>query len=162
MQGWPKVLRSELMVLGASLVFAIPVGEADDAIDYLRDVRPILSANCFTCHGPDEQHREADLRLDREEGIDRVVVAGDVAASEMMARIATDDEALIMPPVNSGKELTPDQIEILRRWVEQGGLARPLGLRGPRASCSSAGQCHGMGAQPHRCLRARTVGGRRH
>jgi len=96
------------------------------AIDYNRDVRPILSDNCFFCHGPDAAHREADLRLDQQQGAKAdlgeyaVVVAGDAAASEMMARITSTDEP--MPPVESGKSLTAKEVATLRRWIDEGAV----------------------------------------
>lgn len=89
-----------------------------------RDVRPILSDNCFACHGPDSGHRQADLRLDlRDNAIQSsAITPGELDASEMIARIITTDADLIMPPPESNKKLSPRDIEILRRWVQQGAV----------------------------------------
>ena len=93
---------------------------ADD-INYNRDIRPILSDKCFYCHGPDESHREADLRLDVEEAAkDYAVVPSEPDDSELIARITSDDADERMPPAESGKTLTQSEIELLRRWIEQG------------------------------------------
>ena len=91
------------------------------AIDFRRDIRPILSNNCFACHGPDEEHREADLRLDQPDAAtESAIVPGDSNASELIARVTTDDADRLMPPADSGKHLTPEQIELLRRWIDEG------------------------------------------
>jgi hypothetical protein len=91
-------------------------------IEFNRDVRPILSDNCFYCHGNDPKHREADLRLDiREEAITaKAFVPGKVKESELVARILTDDEDDLMPPPDSHKKLTQRQKDILQKWIEQG------------------------------------------
>jgi len=95
-------------------------------IEFSRDVRPILSENCFACHGFDKSARKADLRLDTQEGgmktTDGVtaVVPGKPEASELIARILTTDEDDVMPPKKSGKHLTATQKETLKRWIEQG------------------------------------------
>lgn len=100
-------------------------GEA--AIDFRRDVLPILSENCFACHGFDEGAREAGLRLDVREGAtgetDSGLVAilpGKPAASELVHRISTDDPDFRMPPPEVGKRLTASQREVLVRWIQQG------------------------------------------
>jgi hypothetical protein len=92
-----------------------------------RDIRPILSNNCFYCHGPDEKKREAGRRLDTREGalkeIDdmRAVVPGLPDASELLKRVVTHDKDELMPPPKSKKpRLTEEQIATLRRWIEQG------------------------------------------
>lgn len=92
-----------------------------DEIQFNRDVRPILSNNCFKCHGPDSAAREADLRLDRrEDAIDYgAIVPGDVD-SEVLARIYSEDEDLRMPPPASHKELKQSEKELLRRWIAEG------------------------------------------
>jgi mono/diheme cytochrome c family protein len=96
------------------------------AIVFNRDVRPILSDNCFSCHGIDAKHRKADLRLDTAEGMtadndgSRAVVPGDVAKSALIARIDSADPSEVMPPPDSHKKLTPAQRDVLRRWIEQG------------------------------------------
>lgn len=93
------------------------------AIDFNRDIRPILSENCFFCHGPDANLREADLRLDTAAGaIGRAIEPGDAAASELMGRVTSDDDALLMPPADSGRQLTEAQIELLRRWIDDGAV----------------------------------------
>ena len=89
-------------------------------IDFNRDVRPILSDHCFACHGPDEQERQADLRLDVAEGLESTVTAGDLAASELISRIESDDPDARMPPDSIHKPLSKTQIETLRHWVSQG------------------------------------------
>ncbi len=91
-------------------------------VDFQRDVRPILSDTCYKCHGPDEQDREAGLRLDTQDGLleSGAVVAGDLDASELFHRISSDDPDLLMPPPDSGRELTKAQRQTLRRWIEQG------------------------------------------
>jgi Protein of unknown function (DUF1553)/Protein of unknown function (DUF1549)/Planctomycete cytochrome C len=95
--------------------------QAVEKIEFNRDVRPILSDNCFYCHGPDKNHREADLRLDiREEAIDRAFVAGKPSESAMIERILSADADLVMPPQNSHKKLTTKQKETLKKWIEQG------------------------------------------
>ena len=98
-----------------------------DALDYTRDVRPILAENCFNCHGQDPAHREAELRLDVFEsstadvsGADHVITPGDPATSELIARVTSDDDDVRMPPTASGKTLKPEQVETLRRWVAEG------------------------------------------
>ncbi|HEX6964035.1 MAG TPA: DUF1549 domain-containing protein, partial [Lacipirellula sp.] len=104
---------------------------AEDRVDFTRDVRPILSNNCLQCHGQDPSHREAELRLDIFEspedvrGADSVIVPGDLEGSEFINRITSDDPDLRMPPVASGKSLKPEEIETLRRWVEQGAEYQP-------------------------------------
>lgn len=95
-------------------------------IDFNRDIRPILSNNCFFCHGPDEKHREADLRLDTKAGafhrVDGVaaVVPGKVEESTLIERILSTDADVRMPPADSGKTLKPAEIELLKKWVQQG------------------------------------------
>ncbi|QDS93697.1 Planctomycete cytochrome C [Roseimaritima multifibrata] len=102
-------------------------GSADDssAIDFNRDVRSILSDYCVQCHGPDEESREADLRLDTSTGAtaDRggyaALIPGDPDASELIRRIESLDDP--MPPVDSKRKLTAKQKQTLRAWVEAGG-----------------------------------------
>ena len=95
-------------------------------IEFNHDIRPILSNNCFFCHGPDPKHREADLRLDIfEEATAKrdgraAIVPGNPAASELIQRITSTDPDAIMPPLESHKKLSESQIELLTRWVEQG------------------------------------------
>lgn len=92
-------------------------------VEFLKDVRPILANNCFVCHGPDEGSREGDLRLDLPATGDEsnhVIVAGDPQKSELIARVVSEDPELVMPPIGSGHELTEQQIDILKRWIQQG------------------------------------------
>src|SRR3954451_25483858 len=101
--------------------------EPATAIDFNHDVRPILSDNCFHCHGPDPKDRQADLRLDVRTSVGKIHGAEAVfdpknsAESELLNRITSDDPDLRMPPPDSGKVLTPAQIKTLRAWVAQGG-----------------------------------------
>ncbi|QEG38708.1 PSD1 and planctomycete cytochrome C domain-containing protein [Roseimaritima ulvae] len=104
----------------------LPTARAADKVSYSQQVRPILSDKCFFCHGPDPNTREADLRLDTEQGLYddlggyAAVVPGDIQQSEALRRILSDDPDLRMPPAAAHKELTEQEIEILTRWVEQG------------------------------------------
>lgn len=104
----------------------LPV-QAAETVDFNRDVRPILSDNCFFCHGPDAQERQADLRLDvRDDAIARMaIVPGQVEKSGLLARIEAEDASEVMPPPKSNKRLTPRQKMILRKWVEQGAAYAP-------------------------------------
>jgi hypothetical protein len=99
---------------------------AGPLVDFNRDVRPILSDNCFACHGPDDKHRVANLRLDTEEGLFadrgsyRIVAPGDPAKSRLLARISAATPASRMPPPQAGTTLTEAQIATVRKWIEQG------------------------------------------
>ena len=99
---------------------------ATSKIEFDRDIRPILSDNCYKCHGPDEKARKAKLRLDTKEGAFRVkdgktvIVAGKSAESEIVRRITSHDPDELMPPPDSNRKLTLKQIDLLRRWVDQG------------------------------------------
>ncbi len=107
--------------LGCLACFATPV-HAQPPIDFNRDVRPILSDKCFFCHGPDDKHREADLRLDQapQPAGKSVIKAGQPDESELIRRILSTDLDKQMPPKKSGKTLTVAEIATLRRWIEQG------------------------------------------
>ncbi|MEP3481985.1 MAG: PSD1 and planctomycete cytochrome C domain-containing protein [Fuerstiella sp.] len=98
-----------------------------DEISFQRQIRPILSDKCFQCHGPDAAERHAGLRLDEEASSKGELESGLVAiapsspaSSEMIVRMLSTDEDLVMPPPHSGKSLTTDEIELLQRWVKQG------------------------------------------
>ncbi|MCI0390969.1 MAG: DUF1553 domain-containing protein [Acidobacteria bacterium] len=92
-------------------------------VDFNREVRPILSDSCFTCHGPDEEQRMANLRLDTKEGAfarQGVIVPRDSAKSRLINRVTSKNPNLIMPPPDSGHKLTDKQIELLIRWIDEG------------------------------------------
>jgi hypothetical protein len=121
------ICRVSLVCL-ATLVLAPQLSAADRPLNFARDIRPILSNTCFKCHGPDEKERKAGLRLDTQEGGHAklesgtfAVVPGKVEASELIARITTDDPTTKMPPPESGKKITPEQIATLKRWIAEGG-----------------------------------------
>jgi hypothetical protein len=104
----------------AILLTAHPV-RAEAPLDFDRQIRPILSNTCFTCHGPDEARREADLRLDREEDAKAaVIVPGHPDESELIRRITSEDEFERMPPPDAKQQLTPEQIDLLKKWVSEG------------------------------------------
>jgi len=119
------------MACSAALVlFAWPsglfAGKDLGGVDFARDIRPLLSDNCFACHGPDAKQRKADLRLDTREGalvyIDgtSAVVPGKPSESELVRRVTTDDEDDLMPPPDSGKKLDATQKALLQRWIAEG------------------------------------------
>jgi hypothetical protein len=93
-------------------------------IDYGRDVLPILSDKCYHCHGPDEKARKAKLRLDLKESAlrtnDPVIIPGNLRDSELVKRITTTNADDQMPPPDSNRSLTSQQIQTLKQWVEQG------------------------------------------
>lgn len=100
----------------------VPYALADEPLQYNRDIRPILAEHCFACHGLDSGSREADLRLDlRDAAIQTgAIVPKNPAASELVARIMSDDEDAVMPPPESKKPLSDHQRAMLRRWVAEG------------------------------------------
>jgi hypothetical protein len=96
-------------------------------IDFNKQIRPILSENCFTCHGPDERERKARLRLDTREGATarlrsggHAIVPGKSAESDLVERVLSDEPSERMPPPRTKKRLTSQQIQLLRRWIDQG------------------------------------------
>lgn len=97
-----------------------------EVVEFNRDVRPILSENCYACHGPDANKREAELRLDTEAGLfgrgakKQPVVPSKPGDSELITRVTSPAPEQRMPPVDSGKTLSPRDISILKKWVEQG------------------------------------------
>jgi Protein of unknown function (DUF1549)/Protein of unknown function (DUF1553)/Planctomycete cytochrome C len=91
-------------------------------VSFERDVRPILSDKCFLCHGPDERTREADLRLDQHAGALSQIDLNDPAQSELLKRISHPSPDEVMPPAASNRSLSVAQIDILKRWVEQGAV----------------------------------------
>ena len=95
---------------------------AVSAVDFSRDIQPILSNSCFECHGPDDAVREGELRLDiRHQAIQSVIVPGDAEASELVRRISSSDTEQQMPPVDSRRpRLNAEQIALVRRWIEEG------------------------------------------
>src|SRR5262245_7711848 len=100
---------------------------ADSTIEFNRDIRPILSAACLSCHGPDSAARQADLRLDkREVAVERAaIVPGDPDKSEMIRRILSTDADEQMPPAESKKTLTDAQKQLLVRWIREGAAYQP-------------------------------------
>ena len=121
-------MRSQSLLISASLMTMSSLAlAADDRVRFDRDIRPILSENCFTCHGPDQHERKAKLRLDVKDGgiyADRkgviAVVPGKPEESELFFLLTTDDKEEIMPPPKSEKSLTPEQIALVKKWIEQG------------------------------------------
>src|SRR5205823_5090232 len=117
-------------LVALTLVFVAPAGAAlaapAEKVDFNRDIRPILSETCFLCHGPDKNQRKADLRLDQKDGLfatkddGRLVVPGKPAESQLFVRITSTDADQHMPPADSGRKLSARQIELIRRWIEQG------------------------------------------
>ena len=91
-----------------------------EEVDFARDVQPILSDNCYACHGPDEEDRSADLRLDTQEGVLSVIAKDDLANSEFLARLISSDPDEVMPPPDKKDPLSPQQIEILKTWIHSG------------------------------------------
>ena len=106
----------------------VGLAESQDqpVVEFDRDIRPLLTDRCYACHGPDEAARTTDLRFDTKEGAFadlggyRAIVAGDPDQSEMFKRITSKEPARRMPPVYSGLTLNPEEIELIRSWIEQG------------------------------------------
>jgi Protein of unknown function (DUF1553)/Protein of unknown function (DUF1549)/Planctomycete cytochrome C len=116
-------------VMGCALCLpGIPgrAGEEPVRVDFNRDIRPILSGSCYQCHGPDRNKRKADLRLDTRDGLFRsspdstIVVVGKPDQSELLARVTASEDDIRMPPPKGGTPLTPGQIALVTRWIEQG------------------------------------------
>ncbi len=94
--------------------------ENPGVVDFNRQIRPILSQNCFVCHGPDADQRQADLRLDTPQGAAAALQPGESEASELYLRITSDDPDLQMPPPDSKRTLTAAQMKLVKRWIDSG------------------------------------------
>ena len=118
----PLLVASSLLLSSGGVALAA----TPELVQFNRDVRPILSENCFYCHGQDSKHREAGLRLDLPEAATRpndgvvAVVPGKPEVSEMILRLLSKDSDEMMPPPKANKHITPAQIALLKRWIEEG------------------------------------------
>jgi mono/diheme cytochrome c family protein len=99
---------------------AAPAQEPAQPLEFNRDIQPILARSCLACHGPNENTRQADLRLDTHDFIGTLVVPGDAEASPLFRRLTTGDSVQRMPPASSGRSLTDEQIEAVRLWIDGG------------------------------------------
>lgn len=117
------LLAASLAFSTSAVAFAAMEGKP---LTFNHDIRPILSDKCFACHGFDSKHREAELRLDVEDGAFRVkdgvtpIVPGNLEKSEVWQRIIATDKDDVMPPPKSHKTLTAAERETIKRWIEQG------------------------------------------
>jgi hypothetical protein len=137
------MIKSKLFSIGIALVCLLVIAfyflntsnntvkEVPDVVDFNFHVRPILSDRCFKCHGPDANKREANLRLDTEEGAfaalkedpsKHVIIPGDPMQSVLFARIISNDTAEVMPPPSSNLALTKTEIQIIKKWISQGAI----------------------------------------
>lgn len=122
-----RSLPTAICVVVVVMILSSIQASGEEPIRFNRDIRPILSDNCFYCHGPDRNKRQADLRLDTEAGLHGsdgnagAIVPGNADASEMVQRILSADPDERMPPPESGKSLSQTQIQLLRRWIQEGG-----------------------------------------
>ena len=122
----PAFLRNAQIFLVFNLLTGTLPAAPGAAVDFQRQVRAILSENCFHCHGPDQKTRMANLRLDTRDGAfaprknGLVIVPGKPDESLLVKRVFAETAAMRMPPAASHKTLTADQKSILRRWIEQG------------------------------------------
>ena len=114
-----------VLLLTGSLVAADPV--TVNELSFNRDIRPILVENCFSCHGADSAGRKAELRIDqRDVAVESgAIVPGDTDSSVMLDRIFSDDPDEMMPPPAHKKTLTPEQKEMLKRWIAEGAAYEP-------------------------------------
>jgi hypothetical protein len=110
--------------LTAAIAALLPLlAWGEERVSFSRDVLPILSDNCLSCHGQDEEHRKADLRLDTQVGALSVIQPGKPEASDFLTRILTEDPEEVMPPPKSHKpRLTAEQAGMLRRWIAEGAV----------------------------------------
>jgi hypothetical protein len=117
-------LCSLLLTIGLSTQFiwfrSVQATGQTRTINFNRDIRPILSDKCFACHGPDATAKQIKLRLDSEAAALAAIVPGNPEQSKLIKRITHKDEALRMPPVDSGRSLTSQEIELLIEWIRQG------------------------------------------
>jgi len=118
---------STAYVIGFFLLGSNTDSRAVEPIEFNRDIRPILSDHCYQCHGPDEGTREEDLRLDLREGLlgttesgQPIVAPGDAEESEIYYRISNSDAEERMPPTDFPQQPTDDEIEKIKRWIEEG------------------------------------------
>ena len=123
--------RFPFATLLAFTLLPLPRAAAED-IDFRRDVLPILTNHCWACHGPDEKARKAKLRLDSSEaalaprkGGAQPIVPGKPDTSGVMARVASNDADLVMPPAEFKKPLAARQKETLRKWIAGGAKYAP-------------------------------------
>jgi len=122
----PRNLRLSLLLAVVACAKSLQAADGPRPVNFVRDIRPILARNCFACHGPDETHREAELRLDTRDGAlaehdgRRAVVPRETARSELVKRILSTNDDEKMPPRDSGKSLSAEQVELLQRWVAEG------------------------------------------
>ena len=121
MRIWPTIAALLFLMVSGTVL------QAQNEIDFSRDILPILSDNCFTCHGPDAATREGGFRLDVKDSAfgeadsgTHPIVAGDSGASEILARMRSDDESDVMPPPDQVKRPTAEQIKLVDRWIKQG------------------------------------------
>ncbi len=116
--------RSTLLPVVCLVLTPAPGLAAEQAVDFGRDILPILSDKCFLCHGPDPKARKANLRLDtKEEALrktDPVIVPGKSSESILVQRITSHDPKQLMPPPRSNRKLSAHQIELLTRWIDSG------------------------------------------
>ena len=129
---WSGVRRSAVGLIALAALRALPVLAAERAPDFNREIRPILSRNCFACHGPDEHDRRGGLRLDdRDAAMSELesgataIVPGKLGESELVARIHDSDPDTIMPPPETNHVLTAEQKRLLERWIEAGAPYAP-------------------------------------
>lgn len=118
------MLNEKWLQITIGLLFGLAVATArsEEAVDFNRDIRPILSDKCFQCHGPDEETLEAGLRLDQRDSAtgEGAIVPGKADGSELIARILTKDADDVMPPPKVKKPVTAEEAELLRRWIDEG------------------------------------------
>ncbi len=122
--GFPRFRSSVLVLFTCCVLWQSwdALLAAENGIDFSRQIQPILARKCFTCHGPDEEHREADLRLDLSASAieSEAIVPGKPEESALIERIYSDDPELIMPPVDANDQLKDEEKELLKQWIQQG------------------------------------------
>ena len=125
------ILRTApLFLLGSSLLLALSaqpgLGQSENRVEFRTQIRPLLAGYCYECHGENPAMREADLRLDQQSfafsdlGGYRAIVPGDPQESELYLRVASEFDETRMPPYAAGTELSSDEIDLIRRWIEEG------------------------------------------
>src|SRR5579863_4457637 len=122
-----KMLKFRCSAVCFCIIAGCSARAEDTAVEFNRDIRPIFSDKCYTCHGPDAANRKTKLRFDVEAGAKielskgrQAIIPGDPSQSEVYRRVASSDPELRMPPAYMGREkLTDAEIGLIQRWIEQ-------------------------------------------